>query len=202
MTAAHVVAKTEKGHDLTLTMMGSKVLEMAGYNAHTAYANGTCSGAGDFDLYPWQPLVRRDTDEDGLPRARAGDQGVANPGAGARRLRSISGPASPGHQAQLRPEASLPYHPHGLMGQSFDRDDIGVSGKQDVYTPISPELTTSALAEGAIEEASEYRLKSKFDTAFRYSRYGAKVPGGAGTDLATSVSSPARKRVTAPPEPA
>jgi hypothetical protein len=51
MTAAHVVARTAKGRNFTLSLFADKVLEMKGYNAHTAYANGTCSGTGDFDLY-------------------------------------------------------------------------------------------------------------------------------------------------------
>ena len=51
MTAAHVVARTAKGRNFTLSLLADRVLEMKGYNAHTAYANGTCSGTGDFDLY-------------------------------------------------------------------------------------------------------------------------------------------------------
>ena len=60
--------------------------------------------------------------------------------------------------------------PHGIIGQSFDGDDVGVNGKQDPYTGATPGplLVTSAMAEGAIEgEAAEYKMPSKFATAFK-----------------------------------
>ena len=45
---------------------------------------------------------------------------------------------------------------------------------QDVYTPRCPNVTTSALAEGAIEGvAADYRLPHKFATDFTFTRFGA-----------------------------
>ena len=62
--------------------------------------------------------------------------------------------------------------PHGLIGQSYDRDGMAIDGKQDLYA--AEVIHTSAMAEGAIEgTASEYKLASKFDTNFAYSRFNA-----------------------------
>lgn len=72
------------------------------------------------------------------------------------------------------PEADMKVKPHGIIGQSFDGDDVGVNGKEDPYTGATPgpHLVTSAMAEGAIEgEAAEYKMPSKFATAFKYSRF-------------------------------
>jgi len=72
------------------------------------------------------------------------------------------------------PEADMKVKPHGIIGQSFDGDDVGINGKQDPYTEATPGplLVTSAMAEGAIEgEAAEYKMPSKFATAFKYSRF-------------------------------
>jgi len=62
--------------------------------------------------------------------------------------------------------------PHGLIGQSWDGDGIGVDGAQDDYT--TTEVTTKAMAEGAIEGiAADYEMEDKFATAFKYSRFDA-----------------------------
>jgi len=67
--------------------------------------------------------------------------------------------------------------PHGLIGQSFDGDDVGVDGAQDDYKGKT-EVTTTAMAEGAIEGvASDYRMADKFETSFKFSRFDA-VRGG------------------------
>jgi len=64
--------------------------------------------------------------------------------------------------------------PHGLIGQSYDGDGVGVSGKLDNYTAALSEVTTNAMAEGAIEGvAADYEMFDKFDTAFKYSRFDA-----------------------------
>jgi hypothetical protein len=61
--------------------------------------------------------------------------------------------------------------PHGLIGQTWDGDDIGFIGKQDEYK--GNEVTTTALGEGAIEGvAANYQVASKFSTDFKYSRWG------------------------------
>jgi len=66
---------------------------------------------------------------------------------------------------------TLKVAPHGLVGQSYDGDGVGVFGKVDDYQ--GKEFTTSANCEGAIEgEASDYKMKSKFGTDFPFSRYG------------------------------
>merc|ERR1719440_989421 len=47
-----------------------------------------------------------------------------------------------------KPEAEFAVPPHGIIGQSWDRDHIAVDGMKDVY-PKTGEFTTSAMAEGA-----------------------------------------------------
>jgi len=62
--------------------------------------------------------------------------------------------------------------PHGIFGQAYDGDNIGVSGKVDTHRTI--ETTTVAQAEGAIEGIwSDYMVASPFATAFKYSRFDA-----------------------------
>ena len=61
--------------------------------------------------------------------------------------------------------------PHGIIGQSYDGDNMAVSGKTDDYTN-RVEVTTTAMAEGAIEgSAADYALSGAFDTGFKYSRF-------------------------------
>jgi len=63
-----------------------------------------------------------------------------------------------------------PVAPHGLIGQSYDGDATPVDGELDDYK--GKEITTKAMAEGALEGvASEYELKHKFATHFKYSRF-------------------------------
>jgi len=60
--------------------------------------------------------------------------------------------------------------PHGLIGQTFDGDDITVDGAQDDYEKSL--VVTNAQAEGAIEGSWEdYIVAGPFDTQFKYSRY-------------------------------
>lgn len=62
--------------------------------------------------------------------------------------------------------------PHGLIGQSYDGDTQAVNGKVDDYS--EEVVTTEAMAEGAIEgHAPEYKMGSKFGTAFKYGRFDA-----------------------------
>lgn len=62
--------------------------------------------------------------------------------------------------------------PHGLIGQSYDGDNIAVDGATDDYT--GREITTKAMAEGAIEgQASDYRMPGPFATEFMFSRFDA-----------------------------
>jgi len=63
--------------------------------------------------------------------------------------------------------------PHGIIGQSYDADNMRVDGRKDDYTK-GGEITTSAMAEGAIEGvASEYKMAHRFATDFKYSRFDA-----------------------------
>jgi len=62
--------------------------------------------------------------------------------------------------------------PHGLIGQSWDGDGMGIDGAQDNYTAAV--VTTKAMAEGAIEGvAADYEMEDKFATTFKYSRFDA-----------------------------
>jgi len=64
--------------------------------------------------------------------------------------------------------------PHGLIGQSYDGDGVGVSGKLDNYMTTAREITTTAMAEGAIEGvAADYEVADRFATDFKYSRFNA-----------------------------
>jgi len=64
--------------------------------------------------------------------------------------------------------------PHGLIGQSYDGDGLATDGRKDDYS--ADEVTTAAMAEGAIEgDASDYELRHRFATRFKYSRYDAEV---------------------------
>tara|TARA_B100000787_G_scaffold137529_1_gene106379 strand:+ start:506 stop:1351 length:846 start_codon:yes stop_codon:yes gene_type:complete len=70
--------------------------------------------------------------------------------------------------------ASKTCFPHGLIGQSYDMDDIAVDGNKDDYTydATRPVVTTRAQAEGAIEGvASDYRLRSQFEVEFVFGRF-------------------------------
>jgi len=69
------------------------------------------------------------------------------------------------------PEGSLAVAPHGVLGQSYDADNITIDGAKDQYN--GAEFTTSAQAEGAIEGIySDYEVASAFDTKFKFSRFG------------------------------
>ena len=66
--------------------------------------------------------------------------------------------------------------PHGIIGQSWDGDDIGIDGAQDNLGQLrqdeGKEVTTRAQAEGAIEGTmEEYLVDNEFSTNFKYSRW-------------------------------
>jgi len=62
--------------------------------------------------------------------------------------------------------------PHGLIGQSYDGDNIAVDGNTDDYS--AREVTTQAMAEGAIEgKAVDYQMPGPFDTDYKYTRFDA-----------------------------
>ena len=69
--------------------------------------------------------------------------------------------------------AKLKVAPHGLIGQTYDGDGVGVIGKMDDYKTRDNVVTTSAMGEGAIEgQASDYEMASKYATEFKFSRFG------------------------------
>lgn len=64
--------------------------------------------------------------------------------------------------------------PHGLLGQTWDGDDVGIDGAQDDYEHSGVEVWTKSMAEGGIEgDAKEYELASKFSHEFKFARYDA-----------------------------
>jgi hypothetical protein len=68
-------------------------------------------------------------------------------------------------------EAELSCFPHGLIGQSFDGDQVAVDGKRDPYDGLVVE--TAAMAEGAIEgDAEDYEVFSPHETlSFKHGRF-------------------------------
>lgn len=74
--------------------------------------------------------------------------------------------------------------PHGLIGQSYDGDLVGLDGAQDDYKNSGEEMTTTAQAEGAIEGVgADYKISHGFTTDFKYSRFDAE--SAAPRDLST-----------------
>jgi len=95
--------------------------------------------------------------------------------------RKVEGPSGWRYDIAIRPldrrdpaafgRSSPTCFSHGIIGQSFDGDGLAVDGQRDDYSGHG-ELTTRAMAEGAIEgSASDYRVADAYTTAFRYSRF-------------------------------
>jgi len=64
--------------------------------------------------------------------------------------------------------------PHGIIGQSYDGDNLAVDGKIDSRS--GNETTTSAQAEGAIEgHYSDYKMGGPYETDFKFSRFAKHV---------------------------
>ena len=64
--------------------------------------------------------------------------------------------------------------PHGILGQSYDDDNIGIDGNMDEYH--DGEVTTTAQAEGAIEgHYLDYLMQKPFSSHFKYSRFNATI---------------------------
>jgi hypothetical protein len=65
-------------------------------------------------------------------------------------------------------------YPHGILGQSYDDDGIGIDGKIDEYKP--GDFTTKAQAEGAIEGTyKDYIMKEPFSSEFKFSRFNETI---------------------------
>lgn len=77
----------------------------------------------------------------------------------------------------LHGTSSKSCHPHGLIAQSYDDDNLAVDGAQDNYdyNRTRPIMTTKAQAEGAIEgKARDYKITDKFNTSFVFTRFVAQ----------------------------
>lgn len=62
--------------------------------------------------------------------------------------------------------------PHGLIGQTFDGDNLAVDGAKDDYHKDKKQVVTSAQAKGAIEgDWTDYIVPSPFSTEFKFSRH-------------------------------
>jgi hypothetical protein len=80
--------------------------------------------------------------------------------------------------AKFHKSASGTCFPHGIIGQSYDGDGVGISGRTDdyAYNKSHPVITTTAMAEGAIEgTAVEYALPDRFSTNFKYDRFSRQM---------------------------
>lgn len=69
--------------------------------------------------------------------------------------------------------------PHGILGQTWDGDDVAIDGAQDEYDRAGTQVWTTSMAEGALEGvADDYALRSAYDHNFKYSRFagGASRP--------------------------
>jgi hypothetical protein len=78
----------------------------------------------------------------------------------------------------FKPTSTSVVAPHGLIGQTFDGDNLAVDGAQDDYSGKT--VITKAMGEGAIEgTASDYAINphDPFSTNFKFSRFGAKKVG-------------------------
>jgi len=74
---------------------------------------------------------------------------------------------------QLKQDAAAKVAPHGLVGQTFDGDNVAVDGAQDDYK--GPVVVTKAMGEGAIEgKASDYAVPTPYSVDFTYSRFYAE----------------------------
>jgi hypothetical protein len=134
--------------------------------------NGTCGGK-PFTLGPMQQKVCEQT----LIRTNYSSANIATPEWRIDiRVRQVFGRVSgPEHRLDvsmtpLLPESRLSWLPHGIVGQSFDGDGKPRAGRQDDYS--GPEVTTSAMAEGAIEGCGDdYRVQAAYETRFPFSRF-------------------------------
>ena len=71
-------------------------------------------------------------------------------------------------------DTALAVQPHGIIGQGWDGSGKARFGRVDEY-PREGTMTTSALAEGAIEgSAADYEVATPYETAFRFSRFDAR----------------------------
>jgi hypothetical protein len=136
---------------------------------------------GVWQEYAYDGILGRVKQSTGYVRARGGDVNVTRKPI----YNHIEGPSTWRFDMAMRPLDGTGFEgkfgptsssclPHGIIGQAYDGDSIGISGKVDNYTPVNNfhVITTSAQAEGAIEGShSDYKLKSAVSTNFKYSRF-------------------------------
>jgi hypothetical protein len=202
LTQAHIVARTNLGK----TVHASYYAEVIGAT-NIAFVNGTVEDApgpkarlpGDFKLGPKANMAVDDvsmtTDYSSLHLLTPEFQIVVTPinlrqeEWGRALERNVNGVH---HrldvQIKLRvPEDLLTVAPHGIIGQGWDGDGKAINGETDNF-PESGEFTTYAMAKGALEgTASDYKMASKYATAFKFSRFDAT--SAAPRDLAKLVAS-------------
>ena len=174
ITEAHIVVKDDETRRfLNVSYWASEIREN---NWGWKVVNGTC-GTRKFVL---GPLAQKDCDQTGI-RTDYSSALIHTPEWD---VRISSKPVydridGPHYRLDVRivptvAEDSLAVHPHGIIGQSFDGDALAIDGKQDVYE--GAEMTTSAMAEGAIEGVwKDYLMDSKYSTDFKYSRFGGRI---------------------------
>lgn len=171
MTQAHVVAKSRAGRTVHASYWAEKIGQQ-----NAGWMNGTIDGQPAFSMGAHGKKqiddVTLSMDYSSLHVVTSEWEVVITPQPV---YDHVAGPTKRlDVQVKARvPEEKFAVPPHGIIGQSWDRDHVAVNGKQDVY-PNTGEFTTSAMAEGAIEGAAiDYLMPSRFSTAFKYSRYGA-----------------------------
>ena len=174
ITEAHVVVRDpQKNKYLNMSYWTSELREN---NWGWKMINGTCGGR----YFVLGPLAHKDCEETGIRTDYSSV--IVHTTEWDVRITSkpvydrISGPM---FRLDVRiiptvAEDSLAVHPHGIIGQSFDGDALAIDGKQDVYE--GSEMTTSAMAEGAIEGSwKDYLMRSKYSTEFKYSRFSGTI---------------------------
>lgn len=185
ITEAHVAMRTHHGRQFNLSFWASELTER-GYGLHMV--NGSCALPGNavrfsLTIHRGRHCDNLDAQIDFSSLVIEGDEWSIKV-AGMPVYDRVDGPH---HRldvsiSQRVPEDEWNVPPHGLVGQSFDREPrpgrVGGyprMGREDAYPPreVHADFTTQAMAEGAIDGvASEYEMASPFETAFKYASYG------------------------------
>ena len=170
MTQLHFVGKTNKINEMKVSMWASKIKYK-----NAGWANGTCIN----DVFSIGPHGEKKCD-DIIARM---DYSSLNIYTKEWYIRATPMPvynklSGPSNRIDIRivpriPEKEINVSPHGLIGQSFDGDNIAVFGKQDNY-PKNGYFKTSAMAEGAIEGVpNDYKMSNIYSITFKFSRFNA-----------------------------
>ena len=177
MTEVHVASRfAPKGKWANVSFWAA---EVGANNWGWRMLNGTCGGR----LFTLGPMSHRGCEQTQIHTNYSSADITTPEWEIVIRVREVFGRVSgPEHRLDVSmkprvPESRLSWLPHGVVGQSFDGDGLPRSGRLDDYS--GPEVTTSAMAEGAIEGvADEYRMSAPYATEFRYSRFDRAGLGG------------------------